>query len=49
MAKARGITVAQVAAVVHKYSYGRDLGFMGEPRVNVVELNIAVAALSARG
>jgi potassium-transporting ATPase KdpC subunit len=42
VAAARGISVAQVAAVVAKYSYGRDLGFLGEPRVNVLEVNLAL-------
>ena len=42
VAKTRGITVAQVDAMVHKYEKGRDLGFMGESRVNVLQLNIAL-------
>jgi K+-transporting ATPase ATPase C chain len=42
VAKARGITVAQVHTVVQKYSKGRDLGFLGEARVNVLQLNLAL-------
>jgi K+-transporting ATPase ATPase C chain len=42
VANARGITVAQVHTVVQKYSKGRDLGFLGEARVNVLQLNLAL-------
>jgi K+-transporting ATPase ATPase C chain len=42
VAKARGVSVAQIATLVDKYKKGRDLGFLGEPRVNVLQLNIAL-------
>ena len=42
VAKARGITAQQVSALVSKYEKGRDLGFLGSPRVNVLQLNIAL-------
>jgi K+-transporting ATPase ATPase C chain len=42
VAKTRGITVAQVDALVQKFDKGRDLGFIGETRANVLELNLAL-------
>jgi potassium-transporting ATPase KdpC subunit len=42
VAKTRGITVSQVAAQVSKYTHDRGLGFLGESRVNVLQLNIAL-------
>ena len=42
VAKARGISVDQVLTLVGKYTTGRALGFMGQPAVNVLELNVAL-------
>ena len=40
VAKARGISADQVRQVVADNTDGRVLGFIGEPRVNVLQLNI---------
>lgn len=42
VAKTRGISADQVQQLVADHTQGRDLGFFGEPRVNVVKLNIAL-------
>jgi potassium-transporting ATPase KdpC subunit len=45
VAAARGLPLSTVAALVAKYTQGRTLGFLGEPRVNVLLLNIALDEL----
>ncbi|MGW0611373.1 potassium-transporting ATPase subunit C [Streptomyces sp. NPDC002788] len=49
VAERNGLTVAQVQKLVDEHTAGRTLGFIGEPRVNVLELNIALQALVAEG
>jgi len=40
VAKERGATVEQLRALVARYTVGRQFGILGEPRVNVLELNL---------
>jgi potassium-transporting ATPase KdpC subunit len=42
LARERGLNEDQVRRIIAQYTQGRQLGFLGEPRVNVLEVNLAL-------
>ncbi|MBL1086067.1 potassium-transporting ATPase subunit C [Streptomyces actinomycinicus] len=48
IAAKNGLSVAQVEKLVKDHTTGRALGFIGEPQVNVLQLNIALKALAGK-
>ncbi len=42
VAKARGVPVQHIDELIARYTEGRTLGLFGEPRVNVLRLNLAL-------
>jgi len=45
IAAARGIPAERVLALIEEHTESRQLGFLGDPRVNVLDLNLALGAL----
>jgi potassium-transporting ATPase KdpC subunit len=45
ISKATGISEVQLQNVVDKYTEGRDLGIFGEPRVNILKINLEIASI----
>jgi potassium-transporting ATPase KdpC subunit len=48
VAKARNMSAAAMSALIEKHISGRQFGFLGEPRVNVLELNLALDEQAAK-
>ncbi|MFC4469283.1 potassium-transporting ATPase subunit C [Streptomyces xiangluensis] len=48
VAEKNGLSMAQVEKLVEDHTASRTLGFIGEPRVNVLELNVALKQLLAK-
>jgi K+-transporting ATPase ATPase C chain len=42
VAQARGLPPQQVVDLINNHVTGRDLGIFGEPRINVLKLNLAL-------
>ena len=47
VARERGLSERDVRAIVSRHTVGRQFGFLGEPRVNVLELNLDLDAVDA--
>jgi len=48
IARERGLSEAAVRDLIQKHTKQRDLGLLGEPRVNVLELNLALDELTSK-
>ena len=45
VSRERGMNIEDVRVLIRKHTRGRDLGFLGEPRVNVLELNLELDSI----
>ncbi|HKT25405.1 MAG TPA: potassium-transporting ATPase subunit KdpC [Terriglobales bacterium] len=48
LAKARGLSESQLHSLVARHTEGRQFGFLGEPRVNVLELNLELDSIAPK-
>ena len=48
VARTRGLSIEQVQQLIAAHTAGRQWGFLGEPRVNVLALNLALDAMAGR-
>ena len=48
VARTRGLSIGQVQQLIAAHTAGRQWGFLGEPRVNVLALNLALDAMAGR-
>jgi len=48
VARERNMSEANIRALVTKYTEGRQFGFLGEPRVNVLELNLTLDGINPK-
>jgi K+-transporting ATPase ATPase C chain len=48
IARERGMSAADVRALIAKHTLGRQFGVLGEPRVNVLELNLDLDAIHSK-
>ena len=49
VARSRGVSELQVRTVLREHTEGRQFGVLGEPRVNVLLLNLALDSLAPVG